>query len=411
MRVIVVNAGSSSIKYKVFALQDRNILMEGMLERIGTREACLKHHRLTVSDDWEEIIETRPIANHSEGLEFILDVAGRFPTTRGAPGEFFGFGHRVVHGGEVFRKPVIIDDESIRQIKDLIPFAPLHNPANVVAIEALRELRPDVPNVAVFDTAFHQSMPPKAFHYALPREFYRMHHVRRYGFHGSSHQYVAKEASRYLGIPEERLNLITLHLGNGASAAALQGGKSIDTSMGLTPLEGLIMGTRCGDLDPAVHFYLSRKTGKPFEAIEDILNKESGLKGICGMNDMREIQRCAEDGDAQAEFAIEMFCYRIKKYIGSYYAVLGRVDAIIFTGGIGENSARVRKESCEGLTALGISLDDHRNEEASFGVLEIQSEESGVKILVIPTDEEREIARQTIHTIRLAGGVKGVPNL
>jgi len=217
---------------------------------------------------------------------------------------------------------------------------------------------------------------------------------------------VAKEAARYLEIPTEDLNLITLHLGNGASAAAVQGGRSIDTSMGLTPLEGLIMGTRCGDLDPAVHFYLSRKTGRPFETIEDILNRESGLKGICGMNDMREIQRRAEEGDAQAQLAIEMFCYRIKKYIGSYYAVLGRVDAIIFTGGIGENSARVRKESCEGLTALGIALDDHRNENTSSGIAEIQTEDSRVKILVIPTDEEREIARQTIATIRRATGNK-----
>ena len=402
MRVAVVNSGSSSIKYKVFALDDCTCLVEGLLERIGTHAARLKHRRLTDAGDWEETIETRPVADHREGLEFILHVAARHPTSRDAPGEFFGFGHRVVHGGEVFREPVIVDDEVVRQIKDLIPLAPLHNPPNVVAIEVLRALRPDVPNVAVFDTAFHQSMPPKAFHYALPRELYRMHHIRRYGFHGSSHHYVAGEASRYLGVPEEHLNLITLHLGNGASAAALQGGKSIDTSMGLTPLEGLIMGTRCGDLDPAVHFYLSRKTGRPFEAIEDTLNRESGLKGICGMNDMREIQRCAEAGDAQAKLAIEMFCYRVKKYIGSYYAVLGRVDAIIFTGGIGENSARIRRESCENLTALGISVDDLRNEDASFGIAEIQSEDSRVKILVIPTDEEREIARQTIQTIRRA---------
>ena len=402
MRVAVVNSGSSSIKYKVFALDDCTCLVEGLLERIGTHAARLKHRRLTDAGDWEETIETRPVADHREGLEFILHVAARHPTSRDAPGEFFGFGHRVVHGGEVFREPVIVDDEVVRQIKDLIPLAPLHNPPNVVAIEVLRALRPDVPNVAVFDTAFHQSMPPKAFHYALPRELYRMHHIRRYGFHGSSHHYVAGEASRYLGVPEEHLNLITLHLGNGASAAALQGGKSIDTSMGLTPLEGLIMGTRCGDLDPAVHFYLSRKTGKPFEAIEDTLNRESGLKGICGMNDMREIQRCAEAGDAQAKLAIEMFCYRVKKYIGSYYAVLGQVDAIIFTGGIGENSARIRRESCENLTALGISVDDLRNEEASFGIAEIQSEDSRVKILVIPTDEEREIARQTIQAIRRA---------
>jgi len=411
MRVIVVNSGSSSIKYEVFALDNSASLVKGLLERIGTPEARLKHRRLTGSDDWEEIIETRSVADHGEGLQFILDVAARYPTTRGGPGEFYGFGHRVVHGGEVFREPVIIDDEVVRRIKDLIPLAPLHNPSNLAAIEVLRALRPDVPNVAVFDTAFHQSMPPKAFHYALPRELYRMHHVRRYGFHGSSHQYVAKEASRYLGVPLEQLNLITLHLGNGASAAAVQGGKSMDTSMGLTPLEGLIMGTRCGDLDPAVHFYLSRKTGKPFEAIEDILNKESGLKGICGMNDMREIQCYAEEGDAQAELAIEMFCYRIKKYIGSYYAVLGRVDAIVFTGGIGENSARVRRESCEGLTALGISVDDLRNREASSGIIEMQSDDSQVKILVIPTDEEREIARQTIDTIRRARIEEGAPKL
>jgi acetate kinase len=299
---------------------------------------------------------------------------------------------------------VIIDDEVIRQIKELIPLAPLHNPSNIAAIEALRALRPDVPNVAVFDTAFHQSMPPQAFHYALPHELYQNHDVRRYGFHGTSHHYVAREASSYLGVPLEHLNLITLHLGNGASAAAVQGGRSIDTSMGLTPLEGLIMGTRCGDVDPAVHFYLARKTGMTFEEIEAILNKESGLKGICGRNDMREIQRYAEEGDAEAQLAIQMFCYRIKKYIGSYYAVLGRVDAIVFTGGIGENSARARKESCEGLTALGIALDDRKNESVSSGTAEIQSEEGRVKILVIPTDEELEIARQTIQTIRRVGG-------
>jgi acetate kinase len=409
MRVIVVNSGSSSIKYEVFALADCASLVRGLLERIGTPEARLKHRRLTNAGDWEEFVETRPVADHREGFQFLLDVAARYPTARVAPGAFFGFGHRVVHGGEVFREPVIIDDEVVRQIKDLIPLAPLHNPPNVVGIEVLRALRPDVPNVAVFDTAFHQSMPPKAFHYALPSELYRMHHVRRYGFHGSSHHYVAGEAARYLGVPLEHLNLITLHLGNGASAAALQGGRSIDTSMGLTPLEGLIMGTRCGDLDPAVHFYLSRKTGRPFETIEDILNRESGLKGICGMNDMREIQHCAEAGDVQAELAIQMFCYRIKKYIGSYYAVLGRVDAIIFTGGIGEHSARVRRESCENLTALGISVDDRRNEETSLGIAEIQTEDSRVKILVIPTDEEREIARQTIQTIRRARGANEDP--
>jgi len=402
MRVIAINSGSSSIKYEVFALDDCTSLVEGLLERIGTPEARFKRRRLTDAGDWEEIVETRPVSDHREGFQFLLDVAASYPTARVSTGEIFGFGHRVVHGGEAFHEPVIVDDEGVRQIEALIPLAPLHNPSNLVAIEALRALRPDVPNVAVFDTAFHQSMPPKAFHYALPFELYQMHHIRRYGFHGASHQYVAREASRYLGIPEEHLNLITLHLGNGASATALRGGKSIDTSMGLTPLEGLIMGTRCGDLDPAIHFYLSRKTGRALEAIEEILNKESGLKGICGTNDMREIERSAEVGNARAELAIDMFCYRIRKYIGAYYAVLGRVDAVVFTGGIGENSARVRRESCEGMATLGISFDDRRNQEASFGIAEIQSEDSRVKILVIPTHEELEIARQTIQTIRRA---------
>lgn len=400
MRVIVMNSGSSSIKYQAFALDSYLKLLEGLLERIGTAEARLKHRRLSEAGEWEEVIENRSIADHREGLEFIFEIADRHPSTHPGFEGVFGIGHRVVHGGEVFRDPVIIDDEVMRQITDLIPLAPLHNPANITTIEALRVFRPGVPNVAVFDTAFHQTMPSKAFQYALPRGLYQEHHVRRYGFHGTSHRYVTKEASRHLGIPLDRLNVITLHLGNGASATAVQGGRSVDTSMGLTPLEGLVMGTRCGDLDPAVHFYISRKTGMSFEEIETILNKESGLKGICGVNDMREIEGRAEEGDAQAQLAIEMFCYRVKKYIGAYTAALGRVDAVVFTGGIGENAVRIRRESCEGLTALGISLDDRKNEGKSPGVAEIQSDDSRMKILVIPTDEELEIARQTVRTIR-----------
>ncbi len=321
MRVIVVNSGSSSIKYETFALDDCSTLVDGMLERIGTREARFKRRWLTDSGDWEEISETRPIADHHEGFRFLLEVAVRYPTTRVAPDAFFGFGHRVVHGGEVFREPVIIDDEVIRQIKDLIPLAPLHNPSNVAAIEALQRAAPRCPQCGGFRYGLSSDHAgPERSTMPCPTNSTGMQHVRRYGFHGTSHHYVAKEASRYLEVPLEHLNLITLHLGNGASAAAVQGGRSIDTSMGLTPLEGLIMGTRCGDLDPAVHFYLARKTGMPFEEIEAILNKESGLKGICGINDMREIQRRAEEGDAQAQLAIEMFCYRIKKYLGSYYA-------------------------------------------------------------------------------------------
>jgi acetate kinase len=403
MRVIVVNSGSSSIKYETFELSGLAAASKGLLERIGAPDSRLKHRWLTPSGGWEEIVETRRVSDHREGFSFILEVSGRARAGSVAP-EIFAVGHRVVHGGEKFSQPVVIDDAALGTIEELIPLAPLHNPANVTGIRVMRELLPDVPQVAVFDTAFHQTMPPRAFHYALPAEFYRAYGVRRYGFHGTSHQYVAGEAARYLGRPIETLNLITLHLGNGASAAAIEKGKSIDTSMGLTPLEGLVMGTRCGDIDPAVHFYLARKTGRPFAEIEGILNKESGLKGICGVNDMREIQDRARTGDTQAELAFEIFCYRVRKYIGAYYAALGSVDAIVFTGGIGENSAAVRAKSCEGLSALGITLDELRNDADAGGSREIQAEEGRVRILVIPTNEEYEIARQTVEVI---GKVKG----
>ncbi len=398
MRVIVVNSGSSSIKYEAFEVSGFAAAAKGLLERVGTPDSRLKHQWLTPSGGWEEIVETRAVADHREGFSFILEVSNR-ALAGGAPPEIFAVGHRVVHGGERFSEPAIIDDTALRTIEELIPLAPLHNPANVMGIKVMRELLPDIPQVAVFDTAFHQTMPARAFHYALPAEFYSSYGVRRYGFHGTSHQYVAGEAACHLGRPLDDLNLITLHLGNGASATAIQKGRSIDTSMGLTPLEGLIMGTRCGDLDPAVHFYLARKTRKSFDEIEGILNKASGLKGICGVNDMREIQNCAQRGDAQAELAIEMFCYRVRKYIGAYYAALGFVDGIIFTGGIGENSALVRSKSCEGLAGLGITVDDSRNNAVSGGIAEIQNEGVKVKVLVIQTNEEYEIARQTVKVV------------
>ena len=402
MRVIVVNSGSSSIKYETYELNGLVVAAKGLLERIGAQDSRLKHRWLTTAGTWEEIVETRQIADHREGFSFILEVSGRSRSGSETP-EIFGVGHRVVHGGEKFREPAIIDDATLGAIEELIPLAPLHNPANVTGIKVMRELLPQVPQVAVFDTAFHQTMPPRAFHYALPYDFYRSYGIRRYGFHGTSHRYVAAEASRHIGVPPDQLNLVTLHLGNGASATAVERGKSIDTSMGLTPLEGLIMGTRCGDLDPAVHFYLAKKTGKAVEEVEGILNKESGLKGICGMNDMREIQERAQKGDSQAELAVEMFCYRVKKYIGSYYAALGTVDAVVFTGGIGENSALVRSKSCDGLSGLGITVDDHINNAATGGIREIQTAESRVRILVIPTNEEREIAQQTVGIIKTKG--------
>ncbi|GAB4484487.1 MAG: acetate kinase [Thermodesulfovibrionales bacterium] len=404
MRVIVVNSGSSSIRYETFDLENLAAVSKGLLERIGSQNSRLKHAWLDSTGTWEETVETRPVADHREGFSFILETSG---TARagGAVTGIFGVGHRVVHGGEKFREPAVIDDATLGTIEELIPLAPLHNPANVTGIRVMRELLPHVPQVAVFDTAFHQTMPARAFHYALPYDFYQTYGVRRYGFHGSSHRYVAAEASRYLGIPPDRLNLITLHLGNGASAAAVEKGRSIDTSMGLTPLEGLIMGTRCGDIDPALHFFLAKKTGKPVAEIEGILNKESGLRGICGMNDMREIQDRARSGDERAQLAFEMFCYRVKKYIGAYYAALGTVDAIVFTGGIGENSAPVRSTSCNGLSGLGIAIDEARNSGTAGGVSEIHAEGSRVKVLVIPTNEEREIAAQTVDVIRKRGDV------
>ena len=403
MRVIVVNSGSSSIKYEIFELSGLVAAANGLLERIGAQDSKLRHRRLNPSGTWEEIVETRHVADHREGASFILQVSSSERAGNAVP-EIFAVGHRVVHGGEKFSEPAIINDAVISDIEALIPLAPLHNPANVIGIKVMLDLLPHVPQVAVFDTAFHQTMPPKAFHYALPNDFYQSLGVRRYGFHGSSHRFVTKEAARHLGVPAARLNLITLHLGNGASAAAIGQGKSIDTSMGLTPLEGLVMGTRCGDLDPAVHFYLARKTGGPFEEIENILNKQSGLKGICGVNDMREIQNRAKNGDAQAELALEVFCYRVKKYIGAYYAALGSVDAIVFTGGIGENSAFVRAKSCEGLAGLGITLDEYRNNAVSGGVTEIQNKSGKVKILVIPTNEEYEIAQQTVEVVERSKG-------
>jgi len=403
MRVIVVNSGSSSIKYETYELNGLVVAAKGLLERIGAQDSRLKHRWFTPAGTWEEIVETRHIPDHREGFSFILEVSSRARSGGEVP-QIFAVGHRVVHGGEKFSEPALIDDAVLAAIEGLIPLAPLHNPANVTGIKVMRDLLPGVPQVAVFDTAFHQTMPPKSFHYALPYDFYQTYGVRRYGFHGSSHGYVTKEAARHLGVPREELNLITLHLGNGASAAAVARGKSVDTSMGLTPLEGLVMGTRCGDLDPAVHFYLARKTGRPFEEIEGILNKESGLKGICGLNDMREIQERAKAGDARAELAFEVFCYRVKKYIGAYYAVLGSVNAIVFTGGIGENSAAVRAASCSGLTGLGIVLDESRNSAARGGISEIQDEAGRVKILVIPTNEEYEIALQTVEVL---GQTKG----
>ena len=399
MKVVTLNCGSSSIKYGVYRADDCALIASGLLEKIGSAEGRLRQKRLTKEGTFETREISGPVADHWEGFEFIMKTNADDRIIKN-DSELFGIGHRVVHGGELFSKPTLIDDGVIAAIRKLIPLAPLHNPHNLLGIEVARKRTPDVPQVAVFDTAFHQTLPPHSFHYALPYELYTEHNVRRYGFHGTSHYYVAKEAAKYLGKPLEEVNLITLHLGNGASASAIQYGKCIDTSMGLTPLEGLIMGTRCGDIDPAIHFYLMKQTGMSADEIEKLLNSQSGLKGICGVNDMRQIQQKTEIGDKRAKLALDMFCYRVRKYIGAYSAVINRTDAIVFTGGIGENSAVVRERTCSGLDNLGISLDLKKNKAVSGKISEIQQDGASIKVMVIATDEELEIARQTIETVR-----------
>ena len=404
MKVLVINSGSSSIKYEVFEASDLSILSSGLLERIGESESRHTHRAYGPSGTVKETVRSGRVGNHQEGFDFILSMPADASAIKN-PGELLGIGHRVVHGGEAFREPVLIDEKVMETIRELIPLAPLHNPANLLGIEAARQVFPGVPQVAVFDTAFHQSMPPHAFIYALPYSLYALHHVRRYGFHGTSHLWVAKKAAAHLEKPLTSLHLITLHLGNGASASAIRQGRSVDTSMGMTPLEGLVMGTRSGDLDPAVPFYLRRVTRMPEGDLEALLNKGSGLKGICGANDMREILQMANRGEPLAQLALELYCYRIKKYIGAYFAVLGRVDAVVFTGGIGENAAPIRRQCCQGLEGLGITVDDGKNEKACEEVLEIQQDGAPVKVLAVRTNEEREIAEQTIKAIEKTRGL------
>ena len=376
MKILVLNAGSSSIKYQVFAIPGEQALLKGQIDRIGEPGSA--------------------IASHHAALEHIIRCL-RTDGVLAADGGIDAIGHRVVHGGEHFHQPVRIDAQVIAAIRAMIPLAPLHNPANLEGIEVAQRLFPGAPQVAVFDTAFHQTMPPVAFHYAVPETLYKQYHVRRYGFHGTSHQYVARKAAEHLQRDPAQLNLITLHLGNGCSAAAIAGGKSVDTSMGMTPLEGLVMGARCGDIDPALHFYLQRETGMTPEAIEHLLNKNSGLQGLCGASDMRTVQERADAGDSNARLAENLFTYRVKKYIGAYFAVLGRVDAIVFTGGIGEHSARTRAQICANLQVLGVLPDARRNAAApnQTGVLEFQQPGVALRLLVIPTNEELEIAHST----------------
>ncbi|MBK1709954.1 MULTISPECIES: acetate/propionate family kinase [Marichromatium] len=399
MKVLVLNSGSSSIKYQLFRSEDWTAIASGMVARIGETEGEMRLEWLDADGVMQRDQNDLAVPSHQEGIDFIVETLQSHGVL-GDVSELSAIGHRVVHGGPHFKHPVIVDADVLAELHEVIPLAPLHNPGHLAGIEVARKHFPSVPSVVVFDTAFHQTMPPTAYRYAIPEYLYTEHRIRRYGFHGTSHHYVAKRAAELLGKPLEQCNLITMHLGNGASASAIRNGRCVDTSMGLTPLEGLVMGTRCGDMDPAVPIYLSKHLGLNAEAIDHMLNRQSGLLGICGVNDMREVVRLAERGNERAELALGMMTHRLKKYIGAYYAELGAVDAIVFTGGIGENSAEVRAGACAGLEALGIELDATANAgRADEAGLRISTAESRVQLWVIPTNEELEIAQQTLATV------------
>ncbi len=372
---------------------DLTVLASGVIEQIGEE---VGHVSLKYSDSGQERSDKleQPIPDHRHAIELMAQLFVDKNILSGVD-ELAGVGHRVVHGGESFHEPVRITEKVLNTIRELVPLAPLHNPANIAGIEVVMEKVPGVPQVAVFDTAFHQSLPEHAYLYALPYSLYKEKKIRRYGFHGTSHAYVSRKAAKYLGRSYKELKIITLHLGNGASAAAIENGRCVDTSMGMTPLEGLVMGTRSGDLDPAILFYLAREFNMSISELDTLLNKESGLKGICGNNDMRSIGKLAAAGDSQALLAFEIFCYRIKKYVGAYLAVLGGADCLVFTGGIGENDIKARARCLKGLDGLGLRLDVAKNNDRSEGVMAIHREDSSCKILVVPTNEEFEIATQT----------------
>jgi acetate kinase len=392
MYIFVINSGSSSIKYQLFDMPAARVLCSGLVERIGNENAVLTHK--IYKEGKEDIItSTEPISDHGKGLskvEKLLTDAEVGVLKR--LDEIDVVGHRVVHGGERFAATTRITDDVKKDIQNLFPLAPLHNPSNFLGIEVAEKIFSKASQVAVFDTAFHQTMPPKAFRYAIPAEFYTNLGIRAYGFHGTSHKYVAGKAAEYLQKPEAKI--ITIHLGNGCSMSAVENGKCVDTSMGLGPMNGLIMGTRSGDIDQSVIFYLVNREGYSLDEVNTILNKKSGMLGLTGYNDMRDITKAIHEGNTDAQMAYEMYTYRIKKYLGAYMAALNGLDAVVFTAGVGENDVKVREMVCQNMDYLGITLDAEKNAVRSKNSREINKEGARVKVLVIPTNEELEIAKQ-----------------
>ena len=391
--VLVINCGSSSLKYQLLEMDTKTLLAKGLVERIGLEEG----HHVYSRPGREDVDETRPVPDHKAAIQLLLEAVAH--TEHGVVKSFkeiAAVGHRVVHAGEAFACSVMIDDAVMEALKACIPLAPLHNPPNIQGIEAAQAVLPDVPMVGVFDTAFHQTMPDAAYTYPLPYELYTEHGIRRYGFHGTSHRYVTLRAAEILARDPSELNLITCHLGNGASLAAVRGGKSVATSMGFTPLEGLVMGTRSGDIDPAIVGYLETNLGMSSAEVGTLLNKKSGLLGISGVSsDLRDVERAYADGNDRARLALEVYCYQIRKYIGAYAVNLGHVDAITFAAGVGENDSLVREWACRGLDIIGAVLDPFKNATRHDEAI-ISKMSSRVKIMIVPTNEELMIARDTM---------------
>ena len=392
MKILVINCGSSSLKYQLFDMDHESVLAKGLVERIGIDGSQIKHMKTGL----EMLVKQTPIPNHKVAIQLVLDtlLGGRHGVLFSLD-ELSAVGHRIVHGGEDFASSVKIDAKVLEAVKRCVPLAPLHNPANIMGIEAVLEVLPNVPQVGVFDTAFHQTMPQHAFMYGVPYGYYEKYKVRRYGFHGTSHYFVSRRAAEMLGQPIEKLKIITCHLGNGSSITAVDGGKSVDTSMGFTPLAGVLMGTRSGDVDPALLPFIAKTEKMGMDEIDMLLNKKSGLLGISGTSsDLRDVEDAALKGDKRAQLAVNMLNYDIKKFIGAYAAAMGGVDVLVFTAGVGENSGPTRAAVCEGLEFLGIKIDPEKNAVRGKEA-DISAADSRVRVLVIPTNEELMIARDT----------------
>ncbi|MDU0419912.1 acetate kinase [Staphylococcus simulans] len=389
--VLAINAGSSSLKFQLIEMPEEKLISKGLIERIG-----LKGSKITVEFNGQKYTDEKEISDHVKAVDLMLDSLINHGIIRDI-NDIDGTGHRVVHGGELFPESALVTDEVEKQIESLTELAPLHNPANLMGIRAFRKLLPNIPHVAVFDTSFHQTMPEQAYLYSLPFHYYKDYGIRKYGFHGTSHKYVSQRAAEILNRPIEELRIISCHIGNGASIAAIDGGESVDTSMGFTPLAGVTMGTRSGDIDPALIPYIMEKTGKNAEEVLDILNKESGLLGISGTSsDLRDLEQDADEGKTRAQLALDVFASRIHKYIGSYTAKMHGVDVVVFTAGVGENSDEVRGRVLEGLEFMGVYWDPKKNEQIHGSEGFINYPHSPVKVLVIPTNEEVMIARDAV---------------